>query len=110
MTRQTKRGINHIGAMRRNRGLPQKHLVILLGLRSHRTLSNYESSAAYPTFRTALLLEIVLGAKLSELFPDLYTELQALVMLRAKGLTGDAYRQLVGRLLGKDFHDHTGAD
>lgn len=110
MSRQTKRGINHIGAMRRNRGLPQKQLVILLGLRSHRTLSNYENSAAFPTFRTALLLEITLGARLSELFPDLYSELQAGALLRAKGLTGDAYRQLVGRLLGKDIHDHTGPD
>jgi transcriptional regulator with XRE-family HTH domain len=103
MLPKSKRGTNHISALRRNRGLLQKQLTVLLGHRSHRTVSHYENATALPPFRTALLLEIALGAKLSELFPDLYLELQALVLKRAKRLPVYVQRPLVGRLLGKDL-------
>jgi transcriptional regulator with XRE-family HTH domain len=94
--------------MRRHRGLLQKQLAVLLGHRSHRCISHYESGTAFPTFETALLLEIALGVGLAELYPDVYQRLQALVLKRAQHLPIHIRRSLVGRLLHEDLpHAHT---
>jgi DNA-binding XRE family transcriptional regulator len=111
MSANTKRGTNHIQAMRRHRGLLQKQLAVLVGHRSHRCISHYESGTAFPTFETALLLEIALGAKLSELYPDLYEHLQGLVLKRAQQLPMRFRRSLTGRLLDQELpyeHSRTG--
>lgn len=109
MATKIKRGINHIYSMRRNRSLLQKHLAALLGHRSYRRVSHYESGTAFPPFETALLLEIALGVRLSELYPDLYRECQAVVLNRAQHLPEHVRRSLVRRLLNKDLSDeHTG--
>lgn len=105
---KTNRGRNHIHAMRRNRGLLQKQLAALLGHRSHRCISHYEGGRALPPLRTALLLEIALGVDLRELFPDLYQQLQALVLQRAQRLPLHIRRALVGRLIHEDLrYEHT---
>ena len=44
---------------------------------------------------TALLLEITLGARLSELYVDLYQELQLLVLKRSEALPEDVRRKSV---------------
>jgi transcriptional regulator with XRE-family HTH domain len=96
--------------MRRHRGLLQKQLASLLGHKSHRCLSHYENGSAFPTFETALLLEIALGANLAELYPALYQQLQARVLERARQLPARIQRALTGRLLNEDLPDeHPGA-
>lgn len=107
MTPKTKRGPNHIFKMRRNRGLAQKHVALLLGHHYTQMVSKYERGTSLPPLETALLLEITLGAKLSELYVDLYQELQLLVLKRSEMLYEDARRSLRSRLLGKDDDEHT---
>ena len=94
--------------MRRHRGLLQKQLAVLLGHRSHRCISHYERGTAFPTFEAALLLEIALGARLAELYPVLYQQLQALVLKRAQLLPLHIRRSLTARLLHEDPpYEHT---
>ena len=97
-----KRGINHIYALRRNRGYLQKHLSILVGHRFTQMVSEYETGTSLPPLETALVLEIVLGARLSEIYVDLYQELQQLVLKRAERLPPEMRRRLTSRLHGKD--------
>jgi transcriptional regulator with XRE-family HTH domain len=101
-THKTKRGTNHIYSLRRNRGYLQKHVAALLGHRYTQMVSQYECGTAFPPLETALLLEIALGAKLSEIYVDLYRELQLQVLTRAERLPGQMRQQVLGRLLGKD--------
>lgn len=99
---KTKRGTNHIYSLRRNRGYLQKHVAALLGHRFPQMVSQYECGTAFPPLETALLLEIALGAKLSEIYVDLYRDLQLRVLTRAESLPTEMRRQILGRLLGKD--------
>ena len=102
MTPKNKKVINHLYALRRNRGYLQKHLAVLVGHRFTQMVSQYESGTSLPPLETALLLEITLGARLSEIYVDLYQELQLLVLRRAEALSPEQRRRLVSRLLGKD--------
>ena len=107
MTPKTKRATNYIFNMRRNRRLLQKQLAVLIGHRYTHMISKYEHGLRLPSLETALLLEIALGIRLPELYPDLYQRLYALILKRSKVLPPDVRRDLRGRLLGKDHHDHT---
>jgi len=102
MTPKNKKVINHVYALRRNRGYLQKHLAVLVGHRFTQMVSHYESGTSLPPLETALLLEIILGARLSEIYIDLYQELQLLVLQRAETLPPDLRRRILSRLLGKD--------
>lgn len=107
MHTKTKREINFISAMRRNRGLLQKQLATLLGSRSDGCISNYESGRVLPPLQTAIMLEIALGVRLNELYPDLYRQCEAMVLKRAQRLPFPAHRAIVGRLLNEDLpHEH----
>lgn len=107
MTPKTNRETNHIFKMRRNRRLLQKQLAALLGHRHADMVSKYEHGSSLPPLETALLLEITLGVRLPDLYPELYERLQALVLKRSTLLPTDIRRGLWGRLLGKDEHEHT---
>ena len=107
MTPKTKREPNHIFKMRRNRGLAQKQLARLLGHRYSYMVSKYEHGVSLPPLETALLLEIALGVRLSELYVDLYQDLQRLVVKRSDTLPHELRRGLIGRLLGKDIDEHS---
>jgi ribosome-binding protein aMBF1 (putative translation factor) len=107
---KTKRGVNHIFKMRRNRGLAQKHLARLLGHRQTYMVSKYEHGTRLPPLETAMLLEIALGVRLAELYVDLYQDLRLAVLQRSDTLPSDIRRALVGRLLGKDPHEHPRSD
>jgi hypothetical protein len=99
---QVKRGPNYISNMRRSRSLLQKQLAVLLGLRTDRCVSHYENGTAFPPFLTAVTLEIVLGARLSELYPDLYRECKELVIARAQQFDSAAHRAIISRLRQED--------
>ena len=102
MINKTKRQSNHIYSLRRNRGYLQKHLSALLGHHYTAMVSQYENGRSLPPLKTAMLLEIALGAKLSEIYVDLYGRLETLVLKRANGLAPVIRRQIRGRLKGKD--------
>jgi transcriptional regulator with XRE-family HTH domain len=97
-----KQGLNHLYALRRNRGFLQKHLAVLVGHKGTKMLSQYECGRALPPLEIALLLEIVLGARLPELYVDLYQELQVLALTRAQALPLHVRQPLISRLLGKE--------
>lgn len=105
---QVTRGPNYISNMRRSRSLLQKQLAALLGLKTDRCVAHYENGTAFPPFRTAVMLELALGARLSELYPDLYRECRELIIARAQPFDSAAHRALVSRLRQEDLpHEHT---
>lgn len=106
MTPKTKRERNFIFNMRRNRRLLQKQLAVLLGHHYTFMVSKYEQGASLPPLEAAIMLEIALGIRLPELYPELYQRLQALVLKRSKALPSAIRRELVTRLLGKDDDEH----
>lgn len=107
MTPKRHKERNHIFNMRRNRRYLQKQLALLVGHRYTYMLSKYEHGVSLPPLETALILEIALGVRLAELYPELYGRLQKLVLTRARTLPKAIRRSLIGRLLGKDDDGHT---
>lgn len=93
---------NYLYRLRRNRGYSQKQLAQLLGLRDRGTICHFELGRRLPSLRTALTMEIVLGAKLSEIFPDLYATLGAEAVHREDRLPTKFVRHIRGRVTGKD--------
>lgn len=93
---------NHLYALRRSRRYLQKHVAHLLGLSGRKAVSRYETGSALPSLRTALLMQIVLGATLADIFPDLYRELQALAVERETQLSPLLGKHIRGRVHGRD--------
>lgn len=93
---------NHIYRLRRIRRYRQKQLAYLVGDRTGRAISHYETGSTLPPLKTALLLEIVLGARLPEIYIDLYRELGRLAVDRESRLPLSLGRHIRGRVLGKD--------
>jgi transcriptional regulator with XRE-family HTH domain len=92
---------NFIFTLRRNRGYPQKHLARLIGC-SIDTVSAYERGTKVPSLARALLLEIVLGARLPEMYLERYRALERLAIRRATALSPRVGEELRGRVLRKD--------
>src|SRR6185295_4824295 len=91
---------NHLFRLRRIRGYSQKQLAHLLGLRSPRAVSAYECGQRLPPVKTAMLLEIVLGARLSEIYGELYQALGLQAVDRETQLPPGQSRHIRGRVLG----------
>ena len=91
---------NYLFRLRRIRGYSQKQLAALLGLRAPKAVSAFEQGRRLPPVRTAMLLEIVLGTKLSEIYVDLYRELGLQAVRREDRLHGRFSRHIRGRVLG----------
>jgi transcriptional regulator with XRE-family HTH domain len=93
---------NNLYRLRRSRGYSQKTLALLLGLRGGKRVSDYERGSRLPPLRVAMLMEIVLGARLSEIYLDLYRALGLQAVRREHGLPARFHRHIRGRVLGKD--------
>ena len=93
---------NYLFRLRRTRGYSQKQLASLLGLRSYRPVSDFEAGRRLPSLDIALTLEIVLGTKLSEIYPDLYRDLGLLAVSREDRLPTRFSRHIRGRVLRKN--------
>lgn len=93
---------NHLYQLRRNRGLRQKHLALLLGYRTTTMISRFESGETHPPLAAALALQLALGARLEEIFIDLHRHILAHVIKRATHLPNHHTRAIRSRLLGKD--------
>ena len=64
---------NYLFRLRRNRQLSQKRLAALVGV-SVDAVSKYERGVCLPSTLKAMRLEIVLSAKLSEMYVDVYQQ------------------------------------
>ena len=93
---------NYLFRLRRIRGYSRKQLAMLLGLRGRRAISAFEQGERLPPLRVVMLLEIVLGTKLSEIYPGLYRALGTHVVRREDQLPSRFTRHIRGRVLGKD--------
>lgn len=93
---------NYLYRLRRIRGYSQKQLAILVGLRSFRTISDYERGRRLPPLKIAMALEIVLGTRVAEIYVDLYRQIGTQAVRREELLPGRFTRHIRGRVLGKD--------
>jgi DNA-binding XRE family transcriptional regulator len=95
-------GRNHIYTLRRIRGLRQKQLAYLLGYRNCSMVSRFETGRSQPSLKVALLMEIVLGARMADIYRDEHQRLVRLTLRRCERLPQPLTRHIRGRLLGKD--------
>jgi DNA-binding XRE family transcriptional regulator len=95
-------GRNHIYTLRRIRGLRQKQLAFLLGYRGCAMVSRFETGRSLPTLRVALLMELILGARIADIYRDEHERLCRLALRRCAHLPPALTRQVRGRILGKD--------
>jgi len=65
-------------------------------------VSDFEAGRRLPSLDIALTLEIVLGTKLSEIYPDLYRDLGLLAVSREDRLPTRFSRHIRGRVLRKN--------
>lgn len=93
---------NYLFRLRRIRGYSQKQLATLLGLRARKAVSDFEQGRRLPPLKVAMLLEVVLGTRLSEIYADLYRELGVQAVDREDRLPGRFSRHIQGRVFGKD--------
>src|SRR6185295_3974509 len=99
---------NYLYRLRTYRGYSQKQLAGLLGLHGRKAVSDFEAGRRLPSLHIALALEIVLGTKLSEIYPDLYKELSRQTIDREDRLPARFSRHIRGRVLGKNLYDYPG--
>ena len=92
---------NHLFRLRRSRTMSQKRLAYLV-CTSVRAISDYERGRRLPPLKVAMLLEIVLSAKVSEIYVDVYQSLGQQAVTREDALPAGADHQIRSRLLGKD--------
>ena len=93
---------NQLYRLRRNRGLRQKHLAMLLGYRSTSQVSRLETGSALPSLKVALLLQLALGAQITEAYIDLHAHLRSLLIKRASRLPPSLSQSLRSRLLREE--------
>ena len=93
---------NYLFRLRRIRGYSQKQLAMLLGVRKRQAISAFEQGQRLPPLQVAMLLEIVLGTRLSEMYADVYRELGVQAVHREDHLPTRFTRHIRGRVLGKD--------
>lgn len=93
---------NYLFRLRRNRGYSQKQLAHLVGLRSPKAISDLEHGYRLPPLRIALLLEIALGTRVSEMYPGLLLELSEQAIAREALLPARFSRHIRGRVLRKE--------
>ncbi len=69
----------------RNEGaLCSDELATLIGIKSHTSISQYESGDTRPSLEHAFALQIVFGKEVRELFPGLFEGVEEGVMIRAR--------------------------
>ena len=84
MTNASTRKLNNLWIIRKHVGLAQKSVAKLLGHRSTSVISEYENGKLLPSLSTALKLAAVYDRPITDLYPDLYRQIQEEVQI-AKG-------------------------
>jgi transcriptional regulator with XRE-family HTH domain len=103
MSQDTKvRFPNYLFRLRRLRGYSQKQFAMLVGLTSRNAVSYLEAGRRLPSLAVALTIEVVLGTKLSEIYPDLCGQLAHQAAARESRLPTRFSRHIRGRVHRKD--------
>ncbi len=76
MPRTPTRQLNNLWITRKHAGLGQKTVARLLGHRSTSVISEYETGRLLPSLPSALRLAVVYNRPITELYPDLYRQIQ----------------------------------
>ncbi len=84
MTDVSTRKLNNLWIVRKHVGLAQKSVAKLLGHRSTSVISEYENGKLLPSLATAFRLAAVYDRPITDLYPDLYRQIQEEVQM-AKG-------------------------
>lgn len=92
---------NYLFRLRCNRRMGQKRLAYLVGV-SVRAISDYEHGRRLPPLRVAMQLELVLSARVSEIYVNLSHGLTQQVVSREDALPGGAGHEIRNRMLRKD--------
>lgn len=100
---------NYLYRLRMYRGYSQKQFGVLVGL-PPRTVSDLEKGRRLPRLVTAIRMEIALGTKLSEMYPDLYRVVGLEVANRERHLPDRFTRHIRARVLRKDSDEPVGSD
>ena|SRR5205085_8096576 len=77
---------NYLRTYRKRFGLSQKELAFLLGVKGSEKISRYEKFQQVPNLKTALMLQALLGAPVSELFAGIYEQAEREASKRARAL------------------------
>ena len=86
MRRRPSPQLNTLWISRKRVGLGQKSVARLLGHKSTSGISEYETGRQLPSLYTALKLAVVYNRPVTELYPDLYRQIQEEVgVAKAKG-------------------------
>lgn len=102
MTKTHVRFRNYLFRLRRIRGFSQRQLAMLLGLRCPKGISAMERGHRLPTLELALTMEVVLGTRFSDIYPDWCAEIARAAVRREEHLPLRFKRHIRGRVLRKD--------
>ncbi len=76
----------YLRTYRKKFGLTQREAAQLVGMKTGQIVSRYESKVRMPGLRTAVAYSIVFEVPLRALFPEIYAEVEHLVLIRAQAL------------------------
>jgi transcriptional regulator with XRE-family HTH domain len=86
----------HLRAHRKRSGLTQREVATLLGYASKSLVSRHETASGIPTLDIGLAYEAIFRIPISQLFPELYRNIEASVEERLSVMEAD-FRQKGGK-------------
>ena len=78
--------LNYLLTRRKRSALSQEEVAFLLGVLSSAQICRYERLLREPSLQTALAFEVIFNCPVSELFPELFAQIQTEVASRATEL------------------------
>lgn len=76
----------YLRTYRKKFGLTQREAALLVGMETGQIVSRYESKVRTPSLTTAVAYAIVFDVPIRALFPEIYLEVEQLVLSRALAL------------------------
>jgi transcriptional regulator with XRE-family HTH domain len=83
----------YLRTYRKKFGLTQREAALLVGMETGQIISRHESKARIPSFKTVVAYQIVFDVPLRALFPEIYQEVEELVLKRALDLKAHLERR-----------------
>lgn len=76
----------YLRTYRKRFGLTQREAALLVGMETGQIVSRHESKVRTPSLKTAVAYSVVFEVPLRALFPEIYHEVEHLVLIRAQAL------------------------
>lgn len=83
----------YLRTYRKKFGLTQREAALLVGMETGQIVSRHESKARMPSLKTAIAYQIVFDVPLRALFPEIYQDVEYLVLKRALALRQKLHKQ-----------------